>query len=216
MDLLDIKDHESLDLGVKVSDFIEDEQWNAHKLHTFLRSPTLVQKILGIPIPLTDINDSFCWGLSSSGSFTTKSATWLAQGIEQEEPPWPFKGIWKLDIVPKIKIFLWQMCHNALPLRGTLFRCGCQLDPQCPLCMTDIESIEHLFQDGPQIQTIWELVQQHWWIPSHSTSNNSSPWLTKLETFLTTYDRQTLQRIAFLLWSIWRMRNEVICSCPAY
>ena len=82
MDLLDIKDHESLDLGVKVSDFIEDEQWNAHKLHTFLRSPALVQKILGILVPLTDINDSFCWGLSSSGSFTTKSATWLAQGIE--------------------------------------------------------------------------------------------------------------------------------------
>ena len=210
MDLLDIEDHESLDLGLKVSEFIEDNQWNAHKLQTVLRSPALVHKILGIPVPLTDINDSFCWGLSSSGSFTTKSATWLAQGIEPEQSPWPFKGIWKLDILPKIKIFLWQMCHNALPVRGTLFRRGCQLDPQCPMCMTDIESTEHLFQDCPQIQRVWDLAQQHRWLPTLPSPFNMSPWLTKFEAFLTTYDRKTLHRIAFLLWSIWRMRNEVI------
>uniref|UniRef100_A0A7C8ZN81 Reverse transcriptase zinc-binding domain-containing protein n=1 Tax=Opuntia streptacantha TaxID=393608 RepID=A0A7C8ZN81_OPUST len=67
--------------------------------------------------------------------------------------------------MPKIKIFLSQMCHNVLSVRGTLFRRGCQLDPQCPLCRTDIESTEHLFQDCPQIQTVWTLAHQHRWNP---------------------------------------------------
>jgi len=35
---------------------------------------------MGIAVSITDIADSFCWGLSSSGYFTTKSATWLAHG----------------------------------------------------------------------------------------------------------------------------------------
>jgi len=90
---LEIEDHEAVDLGLKVSDFIEDKQWNGHKLNLYLRNPVIVQKIIGIPIPISDIKDSFCWGFSSSGSFTTKSATWLAQGNLQEDPPWPFKGI---------------------------------------------------------------------------------------------------------------------------
>ena len=81
LDLLDLEDDDSVDLGLKVNEFIEDKQWNVHKLHIVLRSPALVQKVLGVPLRLTDINDSFCWGLSSSGSFTTKSA-WLAQGVD--------------------------------------------------------------------------------------------------------------------------------------
>ena len=210
LDILDIDDHASVDLGLKVSDFIENKQWNAQKLHAFLHNPTIVQKILGIPIPLSDIHDSICWGLSSSGAFTTKSATWLAHGIAQEEPSWLFKGIWHLDIMPKIQIFLWQMCHNALPVRGTLYRRGCQLDPHCPLCATDIESIDHLFQGCPHILTIWDLAKQHRWIPAQFTPTPDLPWLAQWGSVLTTYDRKIIQRIAFLLWSIWKMRNAVI------
>ena len=102
------------------------------------------------------------------------------------------------------------MCHNALPVRGTLYRRGCQLQPQCPLCATDIESIDHLFQGCPPILTIWDLAKQHRWIPLHFTPTTSFPWLTQWGSFLVTYDRNSLQRIAFLLWSIWKMRNAVI------
>jgi len=76
--------------------------------------------------------------------------------------------------------------------------------------MTDIESTEHLFQDCPQTKTVWDLAQQHNWIPSQSTLNLSSPWISQFKAFLATYERKTLQRISFLLWSIWKMRNAVI------
>jgi len=90
---LEIEDHDTVDLELKVSDFIEDKQWNGHKLNLYIRNQDIVQKITGIPIPISDIKDSFCWGLSSSGAFTTNSATWLAHGQFQEDPPWASKGI---------------------------------------------------------------------------------------------------------------------------
>ena len=210
LEILDIDDPDSLDLSLKVSNFIENKQWNVSKLHSYLGNPALVQKVLGLPIPLTEIKDSFCWGLSTSGSFTIKTASWLSHGNDHNDSHWPYQGLWKLDIMPKIKIFLWQMCHNALPVRGNLFRRGCQLDPICPLCTNDIESSEHLFQDCPQTRQSWELAQQHRWIPYQTPTTASNSWLPKFETFLATYDKKTLQRIAFLLWSIWRMRNDVI------
>ena len=210
LEILAVDDPDSLDLNTTVSHFIENKQWNVSKLHSYLRNPALVQKILGLPIPLTDIKDSFCWGLSTSGAFTTKTASWLAHGHVHNDALWPYKGIWKLDIMPKIKIFLWQMCHNALPVRGTLIRRGCQLDPTCPLCANDIESSEHLFQDCPQTRQIWELAHHHHWIPYPTSTSASNAWLPSFLIFLTTYDKKALQHIAFLLWSIWQMRNEVI------
>jgi len=44
-------------------------------------------------IPLSNIEDSVCWGLHSSGKFTTRSATWLAHSTKPlSQPDW--------DIVP--------------------------------------------------------------------------------------------------------------------
>ena len=40
-----------------------------------------------------------------------------------------------------------QIFHEALPMRGTLFRMGVQLNPSCPICLEDIELIDHLFFD---------------------------------------------------------------------
>ena len=86
LELLEIEDHDAVDLDLKVSEFIEDKHWNGHKLNLYLRNQDIVHKIFGIPIPISDIEDSFCWGLSITGIFTTNSATWLAHSKLKEEP----------------------------------------------------------------------------------------------------------------------------------
>ena len=159
--LLDLQDQESVDGNLTVSEFIENKKWNITKLWHYSQHPDIIQKILGIPISLVDIKDSFCWGLSSTGEFTTRSATWLAHDLGQDGWTWPFNWIWKIDTMPKIKIFLWQLCHNALPVKGILFRRGCHLDPQCPLCLNDIETHDHLFSTCSLTMIVWDLARQH-------------------------------------------------------
>jgi len=61
-------------------------------------------------------------GAKESKEITARMRRWLVHEQPQEDPPWPFKWIWKIDTLPKINIFLWQMCHNALP-RESEFVC---------------------------------------------------------------------------------------------
>ena len=48
------------DPEIKVSEFIQNFQWNTQKLNQILNNYQVIQKIIGIPIPLTEIRDSFC------------------------------------------------------------------------------------------------------------------------------------------------------------
>jgi len=118
------------------------------KLHQYVQNHSVLLKIKGLDIPMNEIEDSFYWGLSSSGEFTTKSATWLAHNCHPSgNQDWDHKWIWKINTMPKIQIFLWQLFHEALPVTSTLLRRGLNLNPTCSLCREDIEIIDHLFKD---------------------------------------------------------------------
>ena len=112
------------------------------------------------------MEDSFCWELDSTGDFTTKSATWLAHkshplgGLD-----WTHKWIWKVDTMPKIQIFLSQIFHKALLMRGTLFRRGIQLNTSYPSCLKDIKSVDHLFLDY-SVTTKYGSVLLAWMAPT--------------------------------------------------
>ena len=71
LELLELHDQDSIDGNLKVSEFIENKKWNINKLHHYINNPDIIHQIIGIPISLVNITDSFCWGLSSTGEFTT-------------------------------------------------------------------------------------------------------------------------------------------------
>jgi len=165
--MLDLAPASVPDAGLKVKEFITPEkQWDTSKLRNCL-SDNIIQRIQSIPLPYTDVADPFCWGYTGSSDFTTKSATWKAhENITRDQPIWQYKWIWKLDVMPKIKIFLWQLCHNALPSRGTLLRRGLQIDPLCSTCFADIEDLDHIFRHCPMAHKVWDMAVAHQWLPN--------------------------------------------------
>ena len=79
--MLDLDPLSVPEADIKVSAFITpDKQWDKSKLRNYVPND-IVQHIQGIPVPYTDVDDSFCWGCTGSGDFSTKSATWRAHGI---------------------------------------------------------------------------------------------------------------------------------------
>jgi len=196
-------DHSNLsDSDLMVKEFIiPAKHWDTVKLSQYVPND-VIQLIQRIPLPITDVADSFCWGYSGSGDFTTKSATWQAHdNISREQSLWKYHWIWNLDVMPKIKIFLWQLCHNALPSKGTLLRRGIQLDPLCLACNTDIEDTDHIFLRCPIVQKVWELAMLHQWIPN-SPFAHQGPSLREELHLLAQNQYPHLTRVVVLLWSI--------------
>ena len=195
-----------------VSDFITPfRKWDIAKLSQVIPNTNIIQQIRGIDIPNSCIEDSFCWGLHSSGDFTTKSATWLAHNSKPlSHPDWPFRWIWKIDVMPKIQIFIWQIFHYAIPVRGVLFRRSLNIDPVFPLCLNDIESMDHLFLDCIVSSRVLECAVLHGWISNRilATTTNLCSRLQGIASKPSL--RRDLARIFFLLWYIWKGRNGVV------
>lgn len=103
----------------------------------------LAEKIGRISIPVNNMEDERCWGLTGSGVFSTKSATWLAHGLNMKEENTSYGWLWKVDVPPKIKIFLWQLQFQAWPVRHELRRRDMQINHECPLCEEEGEDINH-------------------------------------------------------------------------
>jgi len=141
-----VTDHSHIDTSLKVSDFISPtKEWDIAKLQSVV-DPLHLSLILATPLPTHPFPDSVCWGLSGNGNFSTKTATSAAHELDfVNKPGWKYNWIWKLDIMPKLKIFLWQLCHSSLPTRGTLSKRGLNLDPLCPFCHSKVEDSNHLF-----------------------------------------------------------------------
>ena len=101
------------------------------------------------------------------------------------------------------------MCHNALPVRGTLLRKGCRIDPQYPLCLDDIEATDHLFGGCPMYLSSFG-TSSSTSMDSTASTNESFTWLIQsFGTMKNSCNGKILQRISFLLWSIWKAKNAV-------
>jgi len=48
--------------------------------------------------------------------------------------------------MPKLKLFMWQLCHESFPTRGNLMKRGMSsIDPLCSLYQRETEDAKHLF-----------------------------------------------------------------------
>ena len=135
---------------------------------------------------LTVINSSDC-GESSHG-----------------DPRTPFsKQIWQLKIPPKIRIFSWKACVNALPTLLNLKKRGVNMDGMCPVCGLEAKSIYHaLFKCGG-VKEIWDLWKE---CPIVIGAKNMdfSYLAFKLLDVGTPRDMELLVVVA---WAIWHNRN---------
>ncbi|KAL5732416.1 hypothetical protein ACOSQ2_032108 [Xanthoceras sorbifolium] len=69
------------------------------------------------------------WGKIKGKPLVTLRRGWLA--------------LWNLNIPPKIKIFIWRVCHNAIPSLCNLYSRKIVVDPCCSRCGDAPESSAH-------------------------------------------------------------------------
>jgi hypothetical protein len=101
----------------------------------------------------------FSWHgtLTQKEFFSVKSAYVLSTKIrchldnndastsDSKENAFDWGRIWKMDILNKVKMFVWRMAHNALQVKRNIVMREGDLDTLCPMCSRFDEDPNHLF-----------------------------------------------------------------------
>ncbi|KAL4383748.1 hypothetical protein GQ457_15G012760 [Hibiscus cannabinus] len=109
--------------------------------------------------PICPVNkDQQVWSQVSSGIYSVKLGyRWLManRSVESDNSK-IWKAIAELDTLPKVKIFGWRLCFEALPLGRKMVAAGIE-DGICKLCQGEMETGIHAFRDCPTLKEAFDL-----------------------------------------------------------
>lgn len=90
-------------------------------MNTFMEAEANI--ILQIHIPRSDSDDEIIWDYDKKGIFSIKSAYHVGMMDESKEETsssnnenqgrW-WKGLWKANVLPKVKICCWKLIHDIM------------------------------------------------------------------------------------------------------
>ncbi|XP_057419100.1 uncharacterized protein LOC130713345 [Lotus japonicus] len=101
------------------------------------------------------VDDNYC---SKSGYVFVRRKVLGACSSTSSQSSLPaplWKKFWRTDAQPRCKEVAWRVVSGLLPVRASLRRRGLDVDPLCPLCAFDEETIFHLFVSCPVAQSFW-------------------------------------------------------------
>lgn len=144
------------------------QSWDLAKFRqNFL--PRDVLKILQTPIAWNFGEDTIWWPFPKLGEFSVKfgyhqtkmqaQKVRLAPSSSTTIDPHLWKNIWAVKIPPKIKYFLWKVCHNILLVGENLCKKRIKNSTTCPLCEKEVEIVEHLLFFCEWTRVVWFGVQ---------------------------------------------------------
>lgn len=174
----------------------------------FTRETT--SKILDMPLSFHRAMDQMIWRYKPHGFFTVKSAYPLSKfsHIHNKRPssstiPKEWKQLWKIDVIPRVRLFLWKACNNALPTRTNLKKRGSGVDPRCMICGEGNETTEHLLLRCEVVFSVWygSMLRMDT-RREMATSFRELVW-EKIDKTPAEY----VELFAYTTWAIWNARN---------
>ncbi|XP_062089159.1 uncharacterized protein LOC133795722 [Humulus lupulus] len=164
--------------------------------------------ILSIPLSPNRPLDRWFWSLEPSGFFTVKSCYKNLQvqkngdGTDLDKQFW--KVLWKVRVPPKVKDLIWRASTGCLPTNFQLRSRHVEVDPFCPLCQTERETIMHALVRCNRVWECWERLGLRL---VRSESEIFASWLRDCIAGLT--DEQKA-KVFMLCWAVWRRRNDFV------
>ncbi|XP_021748573.1 uncharacterized protein LOC110714373 [Chenopodium quinoa] len=186
--------------------------WNFDRLHQ-LFLPFECDRIASIPLSSRLPGDSICWDLERSGQYTVKSAykTIFNDNWKGDEEATSvaahtiWKKIWQIQALPRVKVFAWRACQNALPTRRNISYRIKDYDSECCICERDFESTLHALRDCKLARDVWRKSRF-----AHVALSRTSSIVDWWEGCLAEFDEFDAASIITLCWAIWGARNSWI------
>lgn len=115
-----------------------------------------------------------------------------------------WKQIWEVQVIPRVRMFLWGACAHVLPAKTIMVRKGCSSDTVCVLCGEEEETIENLLFYCNQVRHVWYSSSQIYMNHKYFVTFKDFLW-----TCMERYPVQCVSVLAYIAWEIWNRRNAV-------
>ncbi|XP_019166609.1 PREDICTED: uncharacterized protein LOC109162342 [Ipomoea nil] len=189
-----------------VSDLIDNTTngWT-DDLIQHLFAPRDVLLIKQLPVSM-ECDDVWFWGRGLRGCYSVKDG--YRRLGEVNGPCLPVWGnLWKLQVPPKWKNFLWRALSDNLPTLNNLINRRVELVNIYPACGLEEENDMHILCSCFFATRVWNISQLL--IPSFN-GRSFGQWTELWLGTSATYNSEAQGRICGLLYDIWTARNEAV------
>ncbi|XP_074289523.1 uncharacterized protein LOC141614678 [Silene latifolia] len=179
------------DLEMKVEELMvaREARWDMERVEAMFL-PFEAERIMNIHLSELVQEDSWCWDGAREGEYLVWEGYRLLAAEDSDEGrqsdtamgSWLWKAIWGASMLPRIKVFMWQLCSDALP-----------------------ESCIHVVRDCGWNEEVWEMVKLK--VFRNHGSMCIREWV---EVELRRMGEE--ERVIFVTscWLIWEKRNKML------
>ncbi|XP_019175849.1 PREDICTED: uncharacterized protein LOC109171175 [Ipomoea nil] len=189
-----------------VSDFLDSNtgHWNHNYVHHLFNARD-AGLILQLPVS-PDHDDMWFWHGDIRGNYSVKDG-YKRLCTLNTQPSTVWNNVWKLQVPPKWKVFLWRALLNILPTLDKLLIKRVININTCPSCGLHEECVMHLFCTCPYALKLWQLSQLQ--IPPIA-NRNFVQWAEEWLGGSSGYSSEVRGQICGLLHTIWAARNAAV------
>lgn len=127
-----------------------------------------------------------------------------------EERLW--KHIWPINVPPKIKCFLWRACHEAIGVCHELNKRIQNINPECHLCKSSMETVLHCLIQCPVANFDMAPYSPHF-LSQPMNIQSFKEWVThwlSVPGYTKESRRQIFSNLPSTCWLIWLNRNAML------
>ncbi|CAL2239591.1 unnamed protein product [Prunus armeniaca] len=215
------------EIPILVQGLIDDQtkMWNRDLILRCFNSAE-AQTILSLPLSRWGCDDRLVWHFTTHGGYSVHTGyefaltLWksgeLGGKVEGEcsygnDRKKFWKSIWRLQVPPKIRAFVWRSCQNALAVKGNLRRRSVDVDNTCVLCGCEGESQVHIFFRCEHARVFWFGSSIQLDASQLIGEEFSECWDNLLQKYEKHRNSQEiLQVVVFGLWRLWKTRNSAV------
>jgi hypothetical protein len=210
-----------------VSDLI-DHDIGAWKINMVRRNFIVpeVDAILNIPLRRNGGVDFWAWSPEKTGVYSVKSAyralmsrnEYLAldegtvtETSTTEKQMW--SALWKLDVMPKVRVFWWRVLRGILPVESTLKHRHIAQIGRCKICLATDEDLMHALIKCEHARKFWE--EANSWLECSLPRLHPNTWSQDILCDLR-FSNPDRAKMITIMWAIWNSRNSWLHDKGAY
>ena len=176
--------------------------------------------IKSIPLSSSSQPDKLIWPFTLIGMYSVKSGYRFLSKESNVQPPlsnfssqgvgW-WRQIWSIEVLNKIKNFVWRCSREAIPTRANLCKRKIVPDGVCDKCKSHAEDCSHALFFCSDVQVVWALDPQRQWLLARQGQTAKEIFKYELE------EKKDVALLAFTSWALWNGRNQIRTNqnaCP--